>query len=792
MGRNSNEQKVSYIIGENGEPELIPRGTEYEYPQTAACFIQSVEDTMEGIMGLATNEAMLFKYGSGTGTDLSPLRSFREKLSGGGTPSGPLAYLKFMSRVAGIVRSGGKTRRAAKMDSLKVTHPDIREFIECKIIEKRKAQALIAQGYSPDEAIETVAYQNANLSVRVTDEFMRTALAGETFKTVPVHSHELADEMPEYSAMGLLELIAKGTSECGDPGIQFHDIINAWHTCPNSGPINASNPCSEYMSIDDSSCNLGSLNLLLFYDGNRFDVTGFRQTSRFLTIAQDAVIDNSSYPTAAIARNSHRFRSLGQGSANLGALIMRLGFPYDSEEGRAVAAAITALQTATVYETSAEMAKEFGPFKEFKKNQEPMLAVIEKHRQALEGINRNKLPRGLENILDEAVASWDRVIEKGTQDGFRNSQATVIAPTGTIGLTMGCDTTGIEPDLALVKKKRLYDGGTIDIVNESVGPALEKLGYSESQISRIIKYIGENETIEGAPIKDEHLPVFDCAINLSDGKSTRYISAEGHLNMMAAVQPFVSGAISKTVNMPRDSSVEDIKKVYIGAWEKGLKSVSIYRDGSHVLQPLSAGSGKSLETAVESGLRTIRRKLPIERDGKIHKFSLSGHEGYLAVGLYEDGTPGETFMTMSKEGSTIGGLMDTIATQLSMMLQYGVPLKDIVRKFRGQKFAPNGFVNEGIEGINTATSVIDYIGQYLERRFLKEEVEPNGKSGEADILVDTGFFKGEEITEDTDENHFEEHEGGICPICENMMVKEGGCNERCHSCNHLSQNGCSG
>ncbi|MBU3924034.1 MAG: vitamin B12-dependent ribonucleotide reductase [Nanoarchaeota archaeon] len=785
----SKGRKSSYVIGPRGSAIRIPEGKEYEYPQTAACFIQGVEDTMEGIMQLTTNEAMLFKYGSGTGTDLSTLRSSHEKLSGGGKPSGPLAYLKYMSRVAGIVRSGGKTRRAAKMDSLLAGHPEIKEFIECKTLEKRKAEALMTQGYSPEEAIETVAYQNANLSVRAGDDFMNAVLNDEEWQTVPVHSMELEGKTPKHKAKDLMNLISEGTKVCGDPGMQFHDTINRWHTCPNSGPINASNPCSEYMFVDDSACNLASLRLTKFLgEDGVFDVEAFGDVSRKMAFAQDVLVDKSSYPTKKIAENAHKFRPLGQGYADLGALLMTLGLPYDSEAGRATAAAITALQTATVYEASTEMAEKLGSFEEFEKNRESMLNVMGMHYAALDGIDRSVLPTGLENVLDEAYKSWDRVIDRGSKFGFRNAQATVLAPTGTIGFMMDCDTTGIEPDFALRKTKKLFDGGTMTIANQSVEPALKGLNYQEGEISDILKYIKDKGTIEGAPyFRDEDLPIFDCS---GKGNGKRFISSNGHIDMMAAVQPFLSGAISKTVNLPKGATTDTITELYVDAWKKGLKAVAIYVDGSHVLQPLSSeGSGKGgLEKVVAKGPVAVRKKLPNERQSLTHKFNISGHEGYLTVGMYESGEPGEVFINMSKEGSTMGGLMDVIGTQMSIGLQYGVPMKTMVGKFMGQKFDPRGLVLEGNKDIKVASSIVDYIGQYLNKKFVEGKVVPNAKtidngegSGDSDMDEGNSFFDWEHIPIG--------EQGGFCPLDGKMMRMVGHCREECQ-CGHTNTAGC--
>ena len=721
LAKGSKEKKESYIINEKGKIISLPRGKERVYPQTSACFIQSLGDTMEEIMTLARNEALLFKYGSGTGTNLSTLRSSREKLSGGGKPSGPLAYWAFWDKVAGIVKSGGKTRRAAKANILDMIHPDILEFILSKQEEEKKLHILIDNGVPWKEAQESVNYQNTNISTRATNSFMQAVLDDEDWQTIPVHSKELASQMPVYKAKELMRKIAEATYFCGDPGMQFHDTINKWHTCPNSGEIKASNPCSEYMFLDDSSCNLASQNLMKFIqikndlESARFKIAEFKHSVRTTVIAQDLAIDNSSSPTRKIAENSHNFRPLGMGYANLGSLVMSLGLPYDSDEARAVAGAITALMTGIVYETSTEMAEKFGTFKEFEKNREPMLKVMEMHRKAIDDIDRAKLPRGLEDILDAARETWDNVVTRGETHGYRNAQATVLAPTGTIGFMMDCDTKGVEPEIGLVQTKLLSDGGVLRLVNGNVAPVLERLGYTDKEVEEMINYIDKEETMEGAPhIKHEHLAIFDCSNKPSDG--TRTISSYGHLKMMEAVQPFLSGAISKTVNLPEEATVEEIEQTYIDAWKMGLKAVALYRDNSKRIQPLNF-SKKGLEKEVS---HPLRRKLPTTANSIRHKFNVANHEGYLHVGLYEDDSPGEVFITMNKEGSTIGGLMDVIGTLTSVALQYGVPLEDLIRKFRFQRFEPKGLILEGHPEIKTADSVIDYIFHFMDKQFLED------------------------------------------------------------------------
>ncbi|HAU38374.1 MAG TPA: vitamin B12-dependent ribonucleotide reductase [Phycisphaerales bacterium] len=699
----------------------------YEYPQASACFIQSVEDSMEDIMRLATAEAMLFKYGSGTGTDLSTLRSSREKLAGGGTPSGPLSFMRVYDQIAGVIKSGGKTRRAAKMQSLRCDHPDIREFITAKMDEEKKAWALIDAGYDGSfggEAYSSVMFQNANLSIRVTDEFMQAAQDDADWQTYAVTSGQ---PMGKHKARELLDLIAQGTHICGDPGVQYHTTVNRWNTCPESGEICASNPCSEYMFLNDSACNLASLNLMKFRlpDGS-FDVARFRAAVRVLVIAQETLVDHASYPSERICRNSHEFRPLGLGYANLGAMIMSLGLPYDGDAGRAVAGAVTAVMTGAAYATSAELASRMGTFPQYYRNRQSMLRVIGMHRQAVDHIDRAHCSC---ELLEAAAAAWDEALEAGEQFGYRNAQVSVLAPTGTIGFMMDCDTTGIEPDIALVKYKLLAGGGMFKIVNRTVPLALERLGYTAQQVSEIIEFIDEHDTIESAPhVSEEHLPVFDCAFKPANGQ--RSIHYMGHIRMMSAVQPFLSGAISKTVNMPKEATPEDIRQVYVDGWKLGLKAVAIYRDGSKRTQPLNVDKNadkkpvvKEVEAISAEQLELAknaphRHRLPATRPSITHKFDVAGHEGYLNVGLYEDGTPGELFITMAKEGSTVGGMMDAFATAISLCLQYGVPLEALVKKFSHQRFEPAGMTKN--RDIPFAKSIVDYVFRWLGLTFLEE------------------------------------------------------------------------
>src|SRR5437879_4554774 len=750
--------------------------TQYEYPQGSACFIQSVDDTMEDIMRLAASEAMLFKFGSGTGSDLSTLRSTREKLSGGGKPSGPLSFLKVYDQVANVVKSGGKTRRAAKMNTLKDWHPDIEEFIDAKQKEEKKAWALIEQGYDGSyngDAYGSVMYQNENVSVRVSDEFMEAALEGREWWTRRVTDGKQCERK---DARTLLRKIAEGTYICGDPGMQFDSTIHKWHTCKGTGRQNSTNPCSEYLFLDNTACNLASLNLIKFKspEGD-FDIDRFKAAVRIFITAQEIIVDNASYPIKEIAENSHIFRTLGLGYANLGSLIMSYGFGYDSVEGRALCGAITAIMTGESYEQSARLAETMGPFSGYcdarasgvpkpvaKDNVASMLEVIELHRHAVREISDAK---EFAHLKEEAAKVWDSAAELGKRYGYRNAQVTVLAPTGTISFLMDCDTTGIEPDIALVKYKLLAGGGMLKIVNQTVKPALEKLGYDFDEIEGIIAHIDAFDTIEdvtdtdgstiSSGLKPEHLPIFDCAFKPFKGE--RSLNYMAHLRMMAAAQPFLSGAISKTVNMPEAATVDDIMNTYVEGWRLGLKSIAIYRDASKRSAPLNtrktkdmgtvaAGDDSSLSadsgtdalqkrvleleqelTALRGQLdQPVRHRMPDTRISLTHKFEIAGHEGYITVGLYEDGLPGELFITMSKEGSTIGRLMDTVGTLTSIALQYGVPLESLVKKFAYQRFEPSGFTKN--PDIRHATSITDYVFRWLACEFIKgykEATAPN-------------------------------------------------------------------
>lgn len=751
--------------------------TQYEHPQGSACFIQAVEDNMEDIMRLARSEAMLFKFGSGTGSDLSTLRSTREKLSGGGKPSGPLSFLKVYDQVANVVKSGGKTRRAAKMNTLKDWHPDIEEFIEAKTKEEKKAWALIEQGYDGSyngEAYGSIMYQNENLSVRVSDEFMNAAMEGREWWTRQVTDGKLCERK---DARTLLKKVAEGTWVCGDPGMQFDTTIDKWHTCKGTARQNSTNPCSEYLFLDNTACNLASLNLLKFKrpDGE-FDVERFKAAVRIFITAQEIIVDNASYPIKEIAENSHIFRTLGLGFANLGALIMSYGLGYDSDEGRALAGAITAIMTGHSYEQSAALAKAMGPFPGYhetrcsgvskpvaESNEPSMLEVIRLHRQHVAAIQASDR---FGSLKAEAERCWDGALKLGEKHGYRNAQVTVLAPTGTIGFLMDCDTTGIEPDIALVKYKLLAGGGMLKIVNQTVRPALLHLGYPADEIDRIIAHIDKFDTIEdvqdeqsgevvASGLKPEHISVFDCAFKPFQGE--RSLHYRGHIKMMAAAQPFLSGAISKTVNLPSEATVDDIMNTYIEGWRLGLKAIAIYRDGSKRSAPLATdkkkhGSNGAMAVAELEGVLSnktelegrivdlekevdllrakcnepVRRRMPETRVSLTHKFEIAGHKGYVTVGLFDDGLPGELFIQMNKEGSTIGGLMDTVATLTSIALQYGVPLESLVKKFAYQRFEPSGFTKN--PDIRNATSITDYVFRWLGCQFIKgykEAIAPN-------------------------------------------------------------------
>ncbi|WP_428265159.1 vitamin B12-dependent ribonucleotide reductase [Haliangium sp.] len=823
-----------------------------EHPQCSACFINSVEDSMTSILTLARTEGMLFKYGSGTGSNLSNLRSSAENLHGGGTASGPVSFMRGFDSFAGAIKSGGKTRRAAKMVILDIDHPDIVDFIECKAREEQKAWALIDAGYDGGfnvvgGAYDSVGYQNANHSVRVSDEFMKAVEAGGEWATHAVLDGRVVDSFP---ARELMEKISAAAHLCGDPGMQFDTTINDWHPCIGTARINASNPCSEYMFLDDSACNLASLNLRAFQaeDGD-FDVTAYERAIETTITAMEIIVDNASYPTDKIRDNSLRFRPLGLGFANLGALLMSRGLPYDSEPGRAYAAALTALMCGHAYRTSARIAGEAtGPFDGYRENRGHFLRVMRKHRAALDQVDAALVPYELMTAAREA---WDGAITLGERHGFRNGQATVLAPTGTIAFMMDCDTTGVEPDIALVKYKRLVGGGMIKMVNQTVPEALHRLGYDDAQVEAIVAYIDQNETIEGAPgLEEQHLPVFDCAFRSPSG--VRSIHYMGHIRMMAATQPFLSGAISKTVNLPHDCTVEDIEDAYMQAWKMGLKAIAVYRDGCKRTQPLSTskeqatsnGSQKAKaltdedvlallddeERSLVEDLRArrtrpagppaaVRYKLPPERSSFTHKFAVGGHEGYITVGLYEDGQPGEIFVRMAKEGSVIAGLMDSFATAVSLALQHGVPLSVLCDKFKGTRFEPSGFT--GSPDIPIATSIMDYLFRWLSLRFLGGDQHPAAQArgvgqldlpsvpltpeaeGRARARAETaptggdgaragGTHRGSSIVVEKAEaapvTWVRETDAPPCHECGTLMVRNGAC-YKCPNCGSTS--GCS-
>lgn len=799
-------------------------------PQCSACFINSVHDDMRSILNLTVTEGMLFKYGSGAGSNLSKLRSSKEKLGGSsGHSSGPVSFMKGLDAFAGVIRSGGKTRRAAKMVILDVDHPDVTKFIWCKAKEEKKAHTLIDAGYDGSidgEAYASIFYQNANNSVRVTDEFMDAVEKDGDFWTKYVLDGQPCER---YRARELMFQIAQAAWECGDPGVQYDTTINDWHTCANSDRIYASNPCSEYMFLNDTACNLSSVNLMRCRksDGT-FDVEAYKHVCKTMITAQEIVVDFSSYPTPAIEQNSWDYRTLGLGYANLGALLMSRGLPYDSEEGRNLAAALTSILSGVAYEQSAKISEKLGPFRWYKKNEDAMLRVMRKHRDAARAISSEGVPM---DILNESRASWERALAEGEQFGYRNAQISVLAPTGTIGFLMDCQTTGIEPPIALVSYKWLVGGGMMKLVNETVPEALHALGYGEQEIRGILDYIDAHDTIEGAPhLKSSHLPVFDCAFKAARG--TRSIAPMGHIGMMAAVQPFLSGAISKTVNMPNEATVEEIMDVYIKGWKMGLKAIAIYRDGCKRAQPLTTSkeekktetnaaasekpttppapiAQKETATVTDTGevFAPRRRRLPDERKAMTHKFRIGAHEGFITVGLYDDGTPGEIFITMSKEGSTLSGLLDSFATSVSIGLQYGVPLKKLVNNFAHVRYEPSGFTNN--PSIRMAKSITDYIFRWLALKFLPSEdrqalglkvdegalsgsenndvvTEPNEEEKQQQSLLDLQYGSGgnDKMTSMIDN----QSDAPLCDTCGSMMVRNAAC-YKCLNCGNTS--GCS-
>ncbi|HTA22326.1 MAG TPA: vitamin B12-dependent ribonucleotide reductase [Terriglobales bacterium] len=815
--------------------------TGYSKPQCSACFINSVKDSLDSILTLAKTEGMLFKWGSGTGTNLSTLRSSTEGLSGGGTASGPLSFMKGFDAFAGVIKSGGKTRRAAKMVILNIDHPDIIDFIECKSKEEAKAHALVAMGYDgshPDsDAYSSIFFQNANNSVRVNDDFMYAVLRDADFSTRAVKDGR---PMQTFKAKELMFRLSDATWRCGDPGMQFDTTVNRWHTSKNTARINASNPCSEYMFLDDSACNLASLNLLKFAPNGTFDVEAYRHAVDVLITAQEIIVDNAGYPTEMIGRNSHDYRPLGLGYANLGALLMAAGLPYDSDAGRDYAACVTAIMCGQAYLQSSRIAELCPPLVPATEptqkglaetnlgsnampggacpgwyiNREPFLDVIRMHRASVNNINKTNVPTAL---FEASKAAWDEALANGEKHGYRNSQVTVLAPTGTIGFMMDCDTTGVEPDLALVKYKKLVGGGMIKIVNNTVPTALFKLGYSHDEADKIVSYIDATGTIEGAPhIKDEHLAVFDCSFK--PAKGTRSISYLGHIKMMAAAQPFISGAISKTVNLPENASVEDIMEAYIQSWKLGVKAVAIYRDGCKKSQPLSAAGTKTAEASgklvapavvekedLNAPPRAVRNRLPEERASITHKFKVGDHEGYITVGLYPDGEPGEIFITMAKEGSTVSGLMDSFACAVSIALQHGVPLKLLCEKFAHTRFEPSGWSGNGEIGF--AKSIMDYIFRWLQLRFLTGQqqllfenlrLKPSALSTQPSAIGDltSSSPTTSDVRPATGSVHAADNLASLvdlgdaptCSFCGSIMTRNGSC-YRCMSCGSTS--GCS-
>ena len=772
-----------------------------ERPQCSACFILSVDDTMDSILDWYRKEGVIFKGGSGSGVNLSKIRSSKEQLAGGGTASGPVSFMKAADASAGVIKSGGKTRRAAKMVVLNVDHPDIEEFIKCKVEEEKKAWALIEAGYDSSldgPAYGSVFFQNANNSVRVSDEFMQAVQEDREWKTHYIKNGEVCDT---YKARDLLHMIAESTYFCGDPGMQYDTTINDWHTCSNTARINASNPCSEYMHLDNSACNLASLNLLKYLrDDGVFDTESFRRAVDIVILAQDILIDNSSYPTAEITANAHAFRELGLGYANLGALLMSLGLPYDSDGGRGYAAAVTALMSGEGYLQSSRIAAATGPFAGFEVNRQPMLRVLNKHRSQAYKISPSHVPL---DLLTGAREAWDQTCSEGERNGVKNSQISVLAPTGTIAFMMDCDTTGVEPDIALIKYKKLVGGGLLKIVNNTVPRALRRLGYDVKQIQEIMEYIEEHETIEGSPhIKDEDLAVFDCAFKAANG--SRSIHYMGHVKMMGAVQPFISGAISKTINMPTDVTVDEIVQAYVESWKLGLKAVAIYRDGSKRTQPLNTSNKEKEEKrgdAESKETRLLRRKLPDERRSITHKFDIAGHEGYITAGMYEDGQPGEIFITMSKEGSTISGLMDSFATAISMALQYGVPLRVLVDKFSHMRFEPSGFTKN--PDIPMAKSIMDYIFRWLATKFLDGEAQQEvgivrqpaeeavGETSPSKKVIPISSQAprgGAPVISISSVTSLYQQDAPPCPDCGAIMIRSGAC-YKCMNCGAVS--GCS-
>jgi len=756
--------------------------------QASACFILAVDDTMSSILNWYVEEGTIFKGGSGSGINLSGLRSSKEPLGGGGTASGPVSFMRGADASAGTIKSGGKTRRAAKMVVLNADHPDVRDFIWCKAVEERKARALQAAGFDMDldgKDSHSVQYQNANNSVRVTDEFMQAYLEDRDWKLKAVTTGETIEPI---RARDLMRDITLAAWECADPGMQYDTTTNEWHTCPASGRINASNPCSEYVHLDNSACNLASLNLLKFLDEeSAFDVASFRHAVEVVFTAQEIIVGNSDYPTDKIARNAKAFRQLGLGYANLGALLMARGLPYDSDGGRAWAGAITSLMTGQAYRASARIAEVTGPFAGFPPNRDAMLRVMRKHRAAADDIDPDHVPEGL---LSAARSAWDEAISLGELHGYRNAQASVLAPTGTIGLMMDCDTTGIEPDLALVKNKKLVGGGTMRIVNQTVARALRRLGYSEEQADDIVAYIAEHNSVVGAPhLREEHYPVFDTSMG------ERAIHYMGHVRMMAAVQPSISGAISKTVNMPEQATVEEVEQLFVESWRLGLKAVAIYRDNCKVAQPLSADKKARAEEPAPVA-QPVRRRLPQSRPSRTISFAVGEAEGYITAGEYPDDGIGEIFLKVSKQGSTLSGVMDAFAIAVSLGLQYGVPLEAFASKFINMKFEPSGITND--PDVRLASSLVDYVFRRLAIDYLAPEKREslgvrsieerkaliaNGNGGEVAAAV-----AEPETAEAPEKQSAQAADAPLCYSCGSKMQPAGSCYV-CPSCGSTS--GCS-
>jgi ribonucleoside-diphosphate reductase alpha chain len=770
-----------------------------ETPQCSACFILSIEDSMESILDWIRREGVIFRGGSGSGVNLSKLRSSKEQLSKGGYASGPVSFMRGADASAGTIKSGGKTRRAAKMVVLDIDHPDVEEFIWCKAREERKARVLEQAGYdmtldSADWA--SIQYQNANNSVRVTDAFMEAAEAAGEWNLTARSDGTVLDTV---DARELLKQVAQAAWECADPGVQYDTTINAWHTLPNTSRINASNPCSEYMSIDDSACNLASINLLKFRrEDGEFDVEAFEHTCDTVFLAQEILVGYSSYPTPEIEKNAKAYRQLGLGYANLGALLMARGLPYDSDEGRAYAAAITALMTGRAYRKSAEIAGRMGPFAGYQRNAAAMLGVIAKHRAAVGNIDDSDTVPA--DLLGAARRAWDDALDLGEVAGFRNAQATVLAPTGTISFMMDCDTTGVEPDFSLVKSKKLVGGGEITIVNKTVPMALEKLGYAPRESEEIVAFVDERNTVVGAPyLKAESYPIFDCAVG------ERAIHYMGHVKMMGAVQPFISGAISKTVNLPEETSVEEISRLWLDAWKLGVKAIAIYRDNCKVAQPLSGKSDKGAASLLEPAALppvplTQRRRLPDDRTEVGRKFRVGDYEGYIHVGLFDDGTPGDIFVDIAKEGTTLAGLMNAFMISVSLGLQYGVPLEVYVSKFAHMRFEPSGMTND--PDIRAAKSLVDYIFRWMGKKFLtvEQQEEIGILSAEVRAKLAQGYTNGGDITPTSTAAAVEAAPPGQtalfnawedaveCARCGGRMIRTGSC-YTCRDCG--TNTGCS-